>query len=208
MKNVYIVGEDPVTQEILKRLVSVYAPQLHILGELPARGSELKSKISAFNKLSETYPIVLLSDMDTDDCAPLAKRNLLHSLESQHPDFVVNIAVDEAEAWLLADREGFSRYFDIPLSDMPDSALQKFGGMRRREEMELPLKSSYFLTHFLIKHSGNEVLRKQIMAEGSSCKGPEYNSALCPFIRSYWHPDNARVHSYSLQGTIQRLKQM
>ena len=40
MKEVYIVGEDPVTIEIIRRIVKDYAPNLCIKGQLPARGSE------------------------------------------------------------------------------------------------------------------------------------------------------------------------
>lgn len=49
MKGVYIVGEDPVTLEIIHRILSVYAPNLQIIQTLPARGSEIKNKIGSFN---------------------------------------------------------------------------------------------------------------------------------------------------------------
>ena len=52
MKEVYIVGEDPVTIEIIRRIVKDYAPNLCIKGQLPARGSEIKSKMENFNKFS------------------------------------------------------------------------------------------------------------------------------------------------------------
>lgn len=76
MSEIYIVGEDPVTCEIVKRIVADYAPNLVVKGTLPARGSEIKSKMISFNLLASSYPIVLLSDMDADDCAPIAKDKL------------------------------------------------------------------------------------------------------------------------------------
>ena len=45
MTEVFIVGEDPVTQEILRRLIKDYAPNLVVKNTLPARGSEIKSKM-------------------------------------------------------------------------------------------------------------------------------------------------------------------
>lgn len=206
MTDVFIVGEDPVTQEIIMRLVRDYAPDLHVKGTLPARGSEIKNKMESFNKFSQTCPVILLSDMDTDDCAPLAKKNLIKDMGAQNTNFIINIAVDEAEAWLFADREGFAQYLEIDETDMPAASLQKFGGMTRRIEMSVPLKSSYFLTHSLMQKSKNKDLKAQIFVEGKSCKGPEYNSALLPFVKTKWNIENARKNSYSLEKTIQRIQ--
>lgn len=69
----YIVGEDEVTKAIIRKVLKVYAPALEIQGELPARGSEIKHKIKNFNALASTTPVVLLTDLDTDNCAPLTK---------------------------------------------------------------------------------------------------------------------------------------
>ena len=51
MTEVFIVGEDPVTQEILRRLINDYAPDLVVKNTLPARGSEIKSKMENFNTI-------------------------------------------------------------------------------------------------------------------------------------------------------------
>lgn len=206
MKEVYIVGEDPVTIEIIRRIIKDYAPNLHIKGQLPARGSEIKSKMESFNKFSLTYPITLLSDMDTDDCAPLAKSKLMNGMSQQNSNFIINIAVDEAEAWLFADTKGFAKYLGIEEKYMPHSSEQKFGGLRKCVEIDIPLKSSYFLTHRIITHSTDKDLREQIFASGKSCKGPEYNPALLPFIKNIWNIEYARKNSYSLEGMIRRVQ--
>lgn len=207
MRDVFIVGEDPVTRAIIHRLVKEYAPEIHIKQSLPARGGEIKSKIAAFNQLALSYPVILLVDMDNDPCPPIAKSNLLKDVLSVSPEFVVNIAVDEGETWLFADREGFAHYFDLPLELVPESRLQKFQGMKARVEVDIPMKSSYFLTHFLISTSRNQVLREQIRST-SSCKGKEYNSAILPFVSDSWNPEAARVNSYSLDKMIQRLQRL
>lgn len=48
------------------------------------------------------FPVILLTDLDADNCAPELKRKLLGGLE-QAENLVFNVAVDEAEAWLMAD---------------------------------------------------------------------------------------------------------
>lgn len=156
MKEVYVVGEDPVTKEIVSRIIRDYAPNLYIKGYLPARGGEIKKKMENFNAFSLSYPVVLLSDMDADDCAPMAKDNLTKGMSSQNSGFIINIAVDEAEAWLFADIKGFARYLGVAEEHMPHPSEQKFGGPKKRMEMEIPLKASYFLTHKVIVESNKK----------------------------------------------------
>ena len=50
MKEVYVVGEDPVTKEIVSRIIRDYAPNLYIKGYLPARGGEIKKKMENFKQ--------------------------------------------------------------------------------------------------------------------------------------------------------------
>ena len=50
MKEVYVVGEDPVTKEIVSRIIRDYAPNLYIKGYLPARGGEIKKKMENFRR--------------------------------------------------------------------------------------------------------------------------------------------------------------
>lgn len=204
MTNIYIVGEDPVTRAIIRRLVNDYAPNLSILREEPVRGSQVKSLVSNFNKLAKSSPVVLLEDLDTEDCAPTARVKLLRG-EIQSEDFLINIAVDEAEAWLYADREGFASYLGVPLSSIPGDSLQRMGGPHARREVETAIKTSMHLTKTLILESYKEELKKQIVSPDGRCKGKEYNNAVVPFIMDLWNPERARLSSYSLDGTINRL---
>lgn len=204
MKKVYIVGEDPVTLAIINKILSVYAPNLQIIQSLPARGSEIKKKISNFNQLSQSSPVILLTDLDTDDCAPALKDKLLKGME-QHTDFILNIAVDEAEAWLMADRENFASFLNVKITDMPESALQKQGGRKPLPEMSIPIKASYYLTHALALKSTKTEIREQIAVVGKSCKGKEYNSTLLPFIKNQWNISVAMENSDSLKRMVSRI---
>lgn len=108
MIGVYIVGEDDVTRHVIYRILSYCgAGRFTVLMELPARGGEIKNKIPNFNQLAMKFPVILLTDLDADNCAPELKRKLLGGLE-QAENLVFNVAVDEAEAWLMADRDGFA----------------------------------------------------------------------------------------------------
>lgn len=205
MKGVYIVGEDPVTLAVINRILIVYAPDLQVIQPLPARGSEIKKKISSFNQLSQSTPVILLTDLDTDDCAPVLKNKLLEGMK-QNTNFILNIAVDEAEAWLMADRENFSAFLAVNVADMPKSTPQKQGGRKALPEMSIPIKASYYLTHTLATQSEKEEIREQIAAVGKSCKGKEYNSALLPFIQNQWDISAAMENSDSLKRMVDRIK--
>lgn len=205
--NVYIAGEDPVTRAVILKLLNFCSSDFHVLQELPARGSEIKNKISNFNILAEKTPIILLTDLDTEDCAPVLKKKLLEGIV-QNKDFVVNIAVDEAEAWLLADCENFANYLGITLADMPVASKQKQGGMKALIEMSLPVKASYYLTHALAPKSSKIEIRNQIASEGKMCKSKEYNIAVVPFIQQQWDIAMAMQNSDSLCRMVKRLKDL
>lgn len=205
---VYLAAEDQVTREVVLRLFSYVSPQLRCFKEIPARGGEVKKKIAELNRLASlSKPVVLLTDLDNEGCPPSFKEKLLGN-EAQSNDFVVNIAVDEAEAWLMADTEGFASYFKIPKEKMPSRAWQKFGGRKEVVEMKFDCKSSYFLTHTLMKESRDSEKRAQILATGKACKGKEYNFGMLPFIREAWNIGEARRNSDSLERMIVRLQRL
>ena len=79
MIGVYIVGEDDVTRHVIYRILSYCgAGRFTVLMELPARGGEIKNKIPNFNQLAMKFPVILLTDLDADNCAPELKRNNLY----------------------------------------------------------------------------------------------------------------------------------
>jgi len=202
---VYIVGEDDVTLAVIKRALAYCSDDFEIISSLPARGGQVKSKISEFNKLSETHPVVLLIDLDNNDCAPQLIKQLV---KDKNDDFIFNIAVDEAEAWLMADREGFASYFKIKINDMPSTHQTKQGGRKALTEMKFAYKSSMYLTHDLINKSKKSEYIQQLTPKKGAAKGPEYNSCILPFIQNSWNIDYARKNSDSLNRMIMRIEKL
>ena len=203
---VYISGEDAVTVAVIKRLLSFVSSRFVVLGNIPARGGEVKSKVLKSNALAKDYPVVMLLDLD-QGCAPELKKKLLQgNPQSQH--FLMNISVDEAEAWLMADRQGFSTFFGIDIDAIPVSVMQKQGGHIERMEMNFPCKSSFMLTHKLALHSSKKEIRQKIgvPTPNGPKKGKEYNDAIVPFIENEWDIAAALPNSDSLQRMICRLQ--
>jgi hypothetical protein len=203
---VFIVGEDPVARAVIKKILSYCNNKLEIITELPARGSEIKNKIKEFNTLSAKHPIILLTDLDSEYCAPILLKKLTPDNKNEH--FILNIAVDETEAWLMADKKGFAEYFGIEPENMPVAELTKQGGKKAVIEMSFKYKSSMYLTHELIKKSKKTDIIKQLTPKQGACKGPEYNQCIIPFVRDKWNIDHARKNSDSLNRMIIRIKKL
>ncbi len=203
---IYIVGEDEATKEIIKKVLVFCSDSFEIILELPARGGQIKQKILNFNNLSESSPVILLMDLDDKDCAPsILKQFFQETTKNDH--FVFNIAIDEAEAWLMADRTNFSEYFRVPIDSIPEPRR-----IRNKKdhylEMDFPYKSSYYMVNSIIPNSRVKEFRDQMIPQNGAKKGKEYNSALTPFIKYHWDINNARQNSDSLNRMIMRINKL
>lgn len=203
---VYIVGEDDATREIIKRVLKYCSTDFEIISELPARGGQVKEKILNFNSLSIAYPVILLMDLDEKGCAPIVLQQFFRDTEKNN-HFLFNIVIDEAEAWLMADRRNFSEYFRVPIENIP---LPK--QIRNKKKfyfkMDFPYKSSYYMVNQIIPNSRVKEFKDQMIPQNGAKKGKEYNSALTPFIRKHWDINNARLSSDSLNRMITRIDKL
>lgn len=200
---VAIVGEDQATKDIIKRIIH-YVGNIEIAYDLPARGGKILSMIREFNNLSHSIPVVLLTDLDQYNCPPELLNKWFEKF-SRNEDFHVRVAVDEAEAWLMADREGFSNYFSLPIERIPQS-ISKSRIAPDKNEMSFPYKSSYFLGREIIPYSTSSNIKKDMTPKSGSTKGPLYNSRISPFIKNNWDIRRAQENSYSLRRTIARMQ--
>ncbi len=201
----FIVGEDEATRAIIYRIIEFcQLKNVRVLGELPARGGQIKQQMNNFNKLSYSYPVVLLTDLDNGICPP----SLIQSwnIVNKNPNFVINIAIDEAEAWLMADRENFSRYFQVDNDLIPYPYQTKLCGRTKKTEMEFPYKASLYLTSRIIPFSKSDIVKQQMLPQNGSIKGKEYNAAMTPFIRKHWDINNAMNNSDSLKRMVERVR--
>lgn len=203
---VFISGEDAVTIAVIKRLMAYVSPRFVVLRCIPARGGEVKNKVLESNALSVDFPVIMLMDLD-EGCAPELKKKLLQD-KGQNRHFIMNICVDEAEAWLMADRKGFSTYFGIDIARMPVPKMQKQGGRKEQLEMYFKMKSSLVFTHQLALSSKKKEIRQKVGVTDPNGpkKGKEYNDAVVPFIENNWDIDSAISNSDSLQRMVRRLR--
>lgn len=196
-----IVGEDAVTQAIIKRLLSDFRPDISIGKIMPVRGGQIKTLAPNFNRL-ET-PVILLTDLDNEECPPSLIRSWLNNVAVSET-MLFRVACDEAENWLMADREGFAKWLSVDSKLIP----QPTPASRRSPQLEIRfrIKPSLFLMLNLAATSGNKQLKEQLMPRNGASKGPNYNTAIVPFINTFWNIQNAANNSHSLHKTITRIQ--
>lgn len=196
-----IVGEDPVTQAIIERLLADYRTDLNIVRRLPARGSEIKNLAPKYNLLNS--PVFLLTDLDAYHCPPSLIRDWFQD-NVITDDLIFRIAQEEAETWLMADRQGFAKWLNVDVELIPEPQIidRRLGIM----EIICPLKPSLFMMRNIASASPNQTLREYLTPVAGAKKGPGYNTAMLPFIKNVWDIENAAKNSYSLSKAIIRLK--
>ncbi len=200
---IIIVGEDQVTWEIIKRLLDYSDRDFSNIIEEPVRGGEIKRKAPNYNLLG--LPVIILTDLDEYDCPSSLITDWFQGVEL-NPNFIFRVACDEAESWLMADKQGFSEFLEISEEQLPDIRHIDF---RNSENIELsfPYKPSLYLMRELAQRSPDVELKRQLTPRRFAKKGPEYNSALIPFIQNHWNIDAAAQNSYSLRKAIARISE-
>lgn len=154
----------------------------------------LLSKLSGYNKAAQHAPWFVLVDLDNDfECAPPFRARHL-ARPSSHMCF--RVAVREAEAWLLADRERFSRFLGVSARRLPREPDDVSDAKRAVVE--------------LARHSSKRTIREEIVPRPGSglSEGPLYTSSLTAFVVETWRPSEASRASDSLRWAIHRLGQL
>lgn len=203
MIDIIIVGEDAVTREISKRLLRHLRDDFQITREDPIRGGEIKNKILNYNRLN--LPVFVLTDLDDIDCPPSLIKNWFNQTP-KNPNLIFRVACDEAETWLMADKTGFSRFLGIKESDLP-GLKQCDRRNPQNVELQFKYKPSLYLMRELAVKSNNKLLSEQLKPRLGAKKGPEYNTALIPFIQNNWDIESAAKNSYSLSKAIKRISE-
>lgn len=186
------VVEDIIQEQILLKIFKKYRPDLTLYSALGKKGnSYIRDKIRGFNEASKHLPFVVVTDLDRSPCPPALIDDWIDfSLSSS---MMFRIAVVEAEAWLLADRNGFGKYLCIPTNKIPHNS----------EEISNPKE---FIVS-VARKSRNKTLRVDMVPEGTSVVGPGYNLRMVDFISRYWDVEEALTHSRSLKKAVTRIKE-
>ena len=202
---VYYGGEDLVTKLIAKRLI-IYAARLDGIHDLSLEdanpryyGTRALEKLDQMIRLSTTAPVICVFDSDGTCVLELLKRHTKNGWKKKQ--LAINIAIDEGETWLMADRKGFAQYFGIKLCAIPD---------KKKNAIELsssfPYKTSLYFLKELVPLSKKKKVLETLGCERPGKKPPTYNTLWPEFIERHWNIGEAIKNSDSLARAVDRIK--
>lgn len=193
---IHLAVEDDLSEMILRRILRQRAMP-YLVGAVFKRGGfgYLRKQTPAFNNMAKACPVILLTDLDQCPCPPELIAEWLK--QPKQPDFLLRVAVREAEAWLLAC----------------DEALGGFLAVRRRLSFSTPeeLADPKMELLKLAEGSGKRDIREGISRRdtgGNLRQGPAYNSTLSVFVNQVWEPGAAALRCPSLGRVLKALEQL
>jgi hypothetical protein len=147
--------------------------------------------INGFNNAAKGIPFLIGTDLDSYECPAALINDWLRT--PQHHNLLVRVAVREAEAWVLADKDNFANFLGIRSSLVPD-------------DIENVLDPKAKLIQ-LARRAPRRQLREDICPPTNSTRkvGPNYNARLAGFVQLHWNPEIARQRAESLARAIDRL---
>lgn len=189
---VNIAVEDELTESLLAKVLSVI-PNRYATKTIYNRGGNgyLRRNVNGFNLAARGIPFLIGTDLDRYQCPTALIQDWL--LSPKHHNLLLRVAVREAEAWVLADKENFAGFLGIRAALIPDNV-----------EDIVNAKSELIR---LASRARSRIIREDICPPPRSTRivGPNYNARLTTFVRQSWDPDSARQRATSLGRTMDRL---
>lgn len=153
--------------------------------------SKLLAKLAGFNAAARFSPWVILVDLNGDEaCAPAF---VSETIPAPSVHMIFRVAVRQAEAWLMADREGLARYLRVSQALVPTDP-----------EAEADAKQT--MVNVARASRDRRVRQDMVPTPGGGRKtGPNYAGRLIEFTTQRWRPDVAAKHADSLNRCMRRL---
>lgn len=195
MREILVVGEDELCGALGARLVEYALPGWRLPLEPIVSGgvTKLRAALPRYrDQLAAHQPVLCIADTD-GTCA----NEMLQAWLPRGPvqNFLLRLAVNEAEVWVMADRAGFAKIFGVSVATLsrdPERLADP-----KRELLALAGRSK-------VRTIREEVFR----ADDRSKPGSGYNLHLCRFVRSRWDPASAMENSDSLRRAVDALSRL
>ncbi|NBJ14721.1 MAG: hypothetical protein FNP40_03940 [Dehalobacter sp. 4CP] len=194
--DLFVATEDALSEAVAERLIEEENQGMSIAVRLGRRGNTyLREKLPSFVSIAKTSPLLLLTDLDREICPA----TLLHGWRGKKifpSGLLFRVVVREIEAWLLADRKGFSEFSGVPVHRIPEHP----------ESLDDPKATLLNL----VRTYGKRAVREALLPGRNSTAriGLMYNQALCGFVRESWSPAKASEGADSLRRTIGRIHEL
>ena len=155
--------------------------------------ASLLQRLSGYNNAARFAPWIVLVDLDRDaDCAPPFREQ---HLPQPALHMIFRVAVREAEAWLMSDRESLARYLSVAVARIPQRPEDEPDPKRRIVD--------------IARNSRKRAIREDMVPRPGSGRevGPAYTSHMIEFAQTHWRIDIATQHSDSLRRCMDRIRE-
>lgn len=190
-----LATEDELSEAVGSRLVMEMGPNFEIGLRLRKGGfGYLRSKLSNFCEMAAREPMLLITDLDSGECAYSLITDWMGKL--QRPEkMLFRVAVREIESWLLADHDAMAALLKCSKAKLP----------RQPDELNDPKQTLLELA----KKAPRDVRYDLIADSGAiASQGLGYNQRLGNLVNQHWDPESAAVRSNSLHRTRLRLREL
>lgn len=154
--------------------------------------TKLDVKIPKYHQAARQTPWVVFRDSD-GVCPVQLRDRLTASISSSNPKFALRIVHSMTEAWLLADRDGFARFFRVRPADVPT-----------QPETLSHAKQSLLR---VCATSSSRAIRKDVVAPDGQT-GPLYVPRINEFAQTHWDVAAAAENSPSLARAIRAIREL
>ena len=183
----HVVVEGESDKAAARRVVEFAGRQ--VLHVTVTRGkTKLDSKLANYSRAARDRPWVVFRDSD-NQCPVSLRKRLLAGIPD-NPLFALRIVHTMTEAWLMADRLGFSRYFAVSFDTVP-------------VDPEATPHAKQTLLR-LCQRSRSRDIREEVV-HGQAHPGPLFVEHLTEFASRYWDVSAAAQSCPSLQRAITAL---
>jgi hypothetical protein len=194
MNSIVLATEDDLSESVGTCLIKKFVSESIHITPLGKKGNGyLRRKLPNFLEISLHKPVLLITDLDREKCAPSLKKKW--ATRKVPKNLLFRVAVREVEAWLLADHVALKKLFGKKVSRFP----------ARPDEVDDPKR-----TLLKLAEKAPRVIRNELLAQSGNIAGQGlgYNSCLSDFVATAWSPLRAKERSDSLRRTCERLQML
>ena len=114
---VILAVEDPPGEAVARKLLEAVGIELRSVTNSRSK-SDLKKAAPKLNRAARSIPVLMLVDQDTQSpCPPTLIKQWLKGPRQQR--FLFRVVVMEIESWVLAHREAFAAFLNVPVNRIP-----------------------------------------------------------------------------------------
>lgn len=188
-----LVVEDELSEAVARKLLRT-GVQSYAVSVVYNRGGRgyIKKNICGFNNAAKGTPYLVVTDLDTEVCAPVLIDKWFKKRTVQ-PNLIFRVAVREVEAWILAHRSAFAKFVGVREGLVPQNV----------EQIDDPKKKLIDI----VRRSRRKRIREDIVPPERSMReqGPDYNGRLVRFVEGHWDPRLCTSVCRSLEKAIHRI---